>query len=159
MLYLRNTPLRLALKLFRGEPAIAEFDWPFTPIHSSSKDFSTSTGSALGLRPLVGIRFQVLFHSLLRVLFTFPSRYYALSVTWEYLALSRGRNRFAWNSTCSMLLGRRAARTPHLKYRAVTFYGYSFQNILLSDVFLTCWCVCCHTMLFPTTPVIQLQQD
>ncbi|SVC67480.1 uncharacterized protein METZ01_LOCUS320334, partial [marine metagenome] len=27
------------------------------------------------LRPLVGIRFQVLFHSPLGVLFTFPSRY------------------------------------------------------------------------------------
>ena len=32
---------RLALKLFRGEPAITEFDWPFTPNHSSSKHFST----------------------------------------------------------------------------------------------------------------------
>ena len=32
---------RLALKLFRREPAITEFDWPFTPIHSSSKHFST----------------------------------------------------------------------------------------------------------------------
>ena len=34
--------LRLALKLFRGEPAISRFDWHFTPIHSSSHDFSTS---------------------------------------------------------------------------------------------------------------------
>nr|ADI17934.1 hypothetical protein [uncultured Desulfobacterales bacterium HF0200_07G10] len=38
---------RLVLKLFRGEPAIAGFDWPFTPIHNSSKLFSTSTGSGL----------------------------------------------------------------------------------------------------------------
>ena len=45
----------LALKLFRREPAITEFDWPFTPIHSSSKGFSTPTGSAL--RPaLPGVR-------------------------------------------------------------------------------------------------------
>jgi len=36
---------RLALKLFRREPAITRFDWPFTPIHSSSKRFSTRTGS------------------------------------------------------------------------------------------------------------------
>ena len=28
--------LRLALKLFRGEPAISEFDWNFTAIHKSS---------------------------------------------------------------------------------------------------------------------------
>ncbi len=38
---------RLALKLFRREPAITEFDWPFTPIHRSSKSFSTLTGSDL----------------------------------------------------------------------------------------------------------------
>lgn len=31
--------LRLALKLFRGEPAISEFDWLFTPIHRSSDNF------------------------------------------------------------------------------------------------------------------------
>ena len=32
--------MTLARKLFRGEPAIAEFDWPFTPIHRSSPQFS-----------------------------------------------------------------------------------------------------------------------
>ena len=47
VLYLRKTRLRLALKLFRGEPAISGFDWHFTPIHSSSPDFSTAVGSAL----------------------------------------------------------------------------------------------------------------
>src|SRR5690606_38944497 len=136
---------RLTLKSFRGEPAISEFDWLFTPTHSSSQDFSTSTwfgpplrvnlaspwpwvdhpvsgrpndtrrplqtrfrfgsgppalnltpsghspvrsakstpsglGKPIALRPLVGTRFQVLFHSAPAVLFTFPSRYYALSV-------------------------------------------------------------------------------
>src|SRR3712207_8028159 len=29
----------LALKLFRGEPAISEFDWNFSAIHSSSHGF------------------------------------------------------------------------------------------------------------------------
>ena len=47
---------RLVQKLFRGEPAITEFDWPFTPNHVSSEDFSTFTGSDLhpllhGLHP------------------------------------------------------------------------------------------------------------
>ena len=37
----------LLLKAFRGVRAISQFDWPFTPTHSSSKDFSTSTGSVL----------------------------------------------------------------------------------------------------------------
>ena len=36
MLYLRKTPSRLALKLFRGEPAISGFDWNFSPTHTSS---------------------------------------------------------------------------------------------------------------------------
>ena len=135
--------MRLALKLFRGEPAISGFDWNFSPIHKSSPPFSTdvwfgppwdftptSTCSWIGhpvsglrhatialfrlafaaapvlktltslhnatrrsvlqkvqsrtfnvLPLLVNIGFQVLFHSPPGVLFTFPSRYYALSVT------------------------------------------------------------------------------
>ena len=35
----------LALKLFRGEPAISGFDWNFTPSHSSSANVSTGVGS------------------------------------------------------------------------------------------------------------------
>ncbi len=35
--------------MFRGEPAISQFDWPFTPIHTSSEQFSTHTGSGLHL--------------------------------------------------------------------------------------------------------------
>ena len=31
VLYLRKTNMRLALKLFRGEPAISGFDWNFLP--------------------------------------------------------------------------------------------------------------------------------
>ena len=33
--------MRLALKLFRGEPAISGFDWNFSATHSSSQTFST----------------------------------------------------------------------------------------------------------------------
>ena len=39
----------LALKLFRGEPAISEFDWNFSPSHNSSASFSTMVGSVLQL--------------------------------------------------------------------------------------------------------------
>ena len=39
--------MRLALKLFRGEPAISEFDWNFSPIHTSSPPFSTDVCSVL----------------------------------------------------------------------------------------------------------------
>ena len=47
VLYLHHSTTRLALKLFRGEPAISELDWPFTPIHNSSPKFSTVVGSVL----------------------------------------------------------------------------------------------------------------
>ena len=39
----------LALKLFRGEPAIAVFDWNFSASHNSSANFSTGVGSVLQL--------------------------------------------------------------------------------------------------------------
>ena len=45
MLYLRLTVTGLALKLFRGEPAISGFDWNFSPIHTSSPPFSTDVRS------------------------------------------------------------------------------------------------------------------
>ncbi len=40
----------LALKLFRGEPAISEFDWHFTANHRSSGSFAIRYGSALHVR-------------------------------------------------------------------------------------------------------------
>ena len=39
--------LTLVLKLFRGEPAITEFDWNFTTSHKSSAGVSTNVGSVL----------------------------------------------------------------------------------------------------------------
>ncbi len=49
VLYPRYTITTLSLKTFRGEPDISEFDWPFTPNHSSSPQFSTYVGSVLQL--------------------------------------------------------------------------------------------------------------
>ena len=56
------------------------------------------------LPQLAGTAFQVLFHSPPGVLFTFPSQYYTLSVTEEYLALRSGPRVFAQGSTCLELL-------------------------------------------------------
>ena len=53
---------------------------------------------------LVNTGFQVLFHSPPGVLFTFPSQYYALSVTKEYLALRGGPRLFPQGSTCLVVL-------------------------------------------------------
>ena len=47
VLYPRYTNMTLPLKAFRREPDISEFDWPFTPNHSSSPNFSTLVGSVL----------------------------------------------------------------------------------------------------------------
>ena len=53
---------------------------------------------------LVNTRFQVLFHSPPGVLFTFPSRYYALSVTRTYLGLESGLPCFPPDSSCPVVL-------------------------------------------------------
>ena len=73
---------------------------------SNSPDRSTkSTRLYIKILPqLVNIRFQVLFHSPPGVLFTFPSQYYALSVTKEYLALGGGPPDFLQGSTCLVVL-------------------------------------------------------
>ena len=72
----------------------------------NSPDRSTkSTRSHLNVLPqLVNTGFQVLFHSPPGVLFTFPSQYYALSVTKEYLALRGGPRSFPQGSTCLVVL-------------------------------------------------------
>ena len=61
-------------------------------------------GSPCGVPQLVNTGFQVLFHSPPGVLFTFPSQYYSLSVTEEYLALRGGPRSFTQSSTCFVLL-------------------------------------------------------
>ena len=59
---------------------------------------------------LVSTGFQVLFHSPPGVLFTFPSRYYALSVTSTYLGLEGGPPGFPPDSSCPVVLWILAAR-------------------------------------------------
>ena len=56
------------------------------------------------LPQFVNIWFQVLFHSPPGVLFTFPSQYYALSVTKEYLALRGGPRSFPQGFSCLVVL-------------------------------------------------------
>ena len=71
-----------------------------SPVHSS-----IGTPSHIHvLRLFVDIRFQVLFHSPSGVLFTFPSRYYALSVADWYFALEGGPPCFPQGFTCPVVL-------------------------------------------------------
>ena len=63
----------------------------------------------IALYLLVNAGFQVLFHSPPGVLFTFPSRYYALSVTGSYLALEGGPSCFPPDFSCPAVLWYRLA--------------------------------------------------
>ena len=63
--------------------------------------------TSIVLPQFVNTGFQVLFHSPPGVLFTFPSRYYALSVIGEYLALEDGPPSFPRDFTCPVVLGDR----------------------------------------------------
>ena len=72
--------------------------------YSNSPARSTKSTRSLSLPLLVNIGFQVLFHSPPGVLFTFPSRYYSLSVTKEYLALGGGPPDFPPDSSCPVVL-------------------------------------------------------
>ena len=70
-------------------------------------------GRTLKVLPmLVNIGFQDLFHSPSGVLFTFPSRYYSLSVTREYLVLGDGPPGFPQGFTCPVVLW----------YKVMSFY-------------------------------------
>ena len=100
------------LLLLTSRPIQTWFPFGSTPLvlnlasRSNSPDRSTkSTRLHLNVLPqLVNTGFQVLFHSPPGVLFTFPSQYYALSVTKEYLALGGGPPDFPQGSTCLVVL-------------------------------------------------------
>ena len=83
---------------------------------------------------LVSTRFQVLFHSPPGVLFTFPSRYYSLSVTWSYLAFGDGPPFFRQDSSCPDVL-----RIPLrlTRFRVRDFYPLSstFPGVFRYPVF------------------------
>ena len=78
---------------------------------------------------LVNLRFQVLFHSPPGVLFTFPSRYYSLSVTWSYLAFWDGPHFFRLDFSCPDVLW-----IP-LQFACISSTGLSPSLIYLSRYF------------------------
>ena len=96
----------LTLALFRlGFPTAPRLDRLTLPAPATRRTVLQKVrGCACALPQLVNIGFQVLFHSPPGVLFTFPSQYYALSVTKEYLALGGGPPDFLQGSTCLAVL-------------------------------------------------------
>ena len=63
-----------------------------------------------GLRPLVGIQFQVLLTPVSRYFSPFPHGTSSLSVTDEYLALGGGPPEFPPDFTCPVVLGNKARK-------------------------------------------------
>ena len=81
---------------------------------------SVVRGRGSGSDRLYATRFQVLFHSPSGVLFTFPSRYYPLSVTDSYLALEDGPPGFSQGFTCPGLLGVRASQPTRISHTGLS---------------------------------------
>src|SRR5450759_4646867 len=85
------------------------------------------------LPPLVGTRFQVLFHSPSGVLFTFPSRYSFTIGRQEYLALDGGPPSFPHERPSTWYSGGRSQSSIAFAYGAVTLSGSPFQAYSTSD--------------------------
>ena len=83
---------------------------------------------------LVNTGFQVLFHSPPGVLFTFPSQYYALSVTKEYLALEGGPSDFPQGFSCLVVLWILLLPIAFV-YGAFTLSGLTSQTVPLTNRF------------------------
>ena len=98
-------PLTLAL-LRLGFPTAPSLEDLTLPVSATRRTVLQKVrGCAYKALPqLVDTGFQVLFHSPPGVLFTFPSQYYALSVTKWYLALGGGPPDFLQGSTCLAVL-------------------------------------------------------
>ena len=86
---------------------------------------------------LVSLRFQVLFHSPPGVLFTFPSRYSSLSVTWSYLAFWDGPHFFRPDFSCPDVLWIPLARLKSFVYGDFTLFVLPFQVIRLLFLMLS----------------------
>ena len=92
----------------------------------------------IGLRLLVGIRFQVLFHSPLGVLFTFPSRYWFTIGHQRVFSLGGWSPQIPTGFHVSRGTWGLDPRSPApLSYRTVTFCDAPFQTLRLGLGFLT----------------------
>ena len=124
----------LTLALFRlGFPTAPRLDRLTLPAPATRRTvLQKIRGCACALPQLVNIGFQVPFHSPPGVLFTFPSQYYALSVTKEYLALGGGPPEFPQGSTCLAVLWILPLLIVFM-YEAFTLSGRSFQDRSINE--------------------------
>ena len=97
-----STPTDLTALLRLGFPSASDLKSLTLPVSVTRRTVLQKVrGCTYRVLPqLVNTGFQVLFHSPPGVLFTFPSQYYALSVTKEYLALRGGPRLFHQGFSC-----------------------------------------------------------
>ena len=129
--------LRLTFALFRlGFPSAPHLQCLTSPASVTRRTVLQKVrGSSYKDVPqLVNIWFQVLFHSPPGVLFTFPSQYYALSVTKEYLALEGGPSDFPQGFSCLVVLWILLLPIVFV-YGAFTLYGLTSQTVPLTNRF------------------------
>ena len=85
---------------------------------------------------LLANNFRYYFTGSLTLLFTFPSRYQFTIGIFGYLALERGRPRFPLEFAVSCGTQESSKAVSNFKYKAFTFFGCLFQNILLLSTVL-----------------------
>ena len=127
--------LRLTLALFRlGFPSAPHLQCLTSPASVTRRTVLQKVrGSSYKDVPqLVNTGFQVLFHSPPGVLFTFPSQYYALSVTKEYLALEGGPSDFPQGFSCPAVLWILPLPIAFM-YEALTLSGRASQPVPLTN--------------------------
>jgi hypothetical protein len=109
---------------------------------------------AIGLRQLVSVRFQVLFHSPSGVLFTFRSRYYCTIGRPVVISLGGWSPRIHARFPVTGATWDRRGRFITFAYGAVTRYGWPSHAILLMMNFVTSW-VLAEDPADPATPARQ----
>ena len=124
---LLSRPLQTRFRFGSGTSCLNLATHRNSPARSTKSTRSRLT-EVVALSLLVSIRFQVLFHSPPGVLFTFPSRYYTLSVIRSYLALGDGPPSFPPNFSCSMVLWIFTRHHFNFNYAAFTLFGCAFQR-------------------------------
>ena len=127
--------LSLTFALFRlGIPSAPHLKCLTSPVNVTRRTVLQKVRGCtrMVLPQFVNTGFQVLFHSPPGVLFTFPSQYYALSVTKEYLALGGGPPEFPQGSTCLAVLWILPLPIVFM-YEAFTLSGRSFQDRSINE--------------------------
>src|SRR5690625_4583762 len=105
--------------------------------------------ASIALRLLVSTRFQVLFHSPPAVLFPFPSRYWFTIGHSEVFSLGRWSSQIPTEFHVFRCTQDPLQRKFLFDYRAITFYGWSFQTDSSKEFLCNSYVEC------PTTPEIK----